>query len=176
MGNAAASGGYWIAMGASHIVAEPATLTGSIGVIAGKPVLAGLWEQLGVHWATLQRGQNAAYLSLNQPFDALARERLDRAVDALYERFKAGVAAGRGLPPDAVEALAQRRVWLGGEAQWARAGRRAGRHPRGARRRHACSSSRPAASRTCSATRSRPRPSSGCASSSASRRCPASRP
>ncbi|HRY24199.1 MAG: S49 family peptidase [Geminicoccaceae bacterium] len=116
MGNAAASGGYWIAMGASHIVAEPATLTGSIGVIAGKPVLAGLWEQLGVNWATLQRGENAGYLSLNRPFDALARERLERAVGALYERFKAGVAEGRGLPPNSVEALAQGRVWLGSEA------------------------------------------------------------
>ncbi len=116
MGNAAASGGYWIAMGASHIVAEPMTLTGSIGVIAGKPVLEGLWEQLGVHWAMLQRGRNADYLSMNRPLDALARERLEQEVDALYERFKTGVAEGRGLSMDEVEALAQGRVWLGGEA------------------------------------------------------------
>ena len=116
MGNAAASGGYWIAMGASYIVAEPATLTGSIGVIAGKPVLAGAWEKLGVNWAAIQRGRNAGYLSLNRPFDDLARERLERAIEALYERFKAGVAEGRGLSPDAVEALAQGRVWLGAEA------------------------------------------------------------
>ena len=53
MGNAAASGGYWIAMGANHIVAQPATYTGSIGVIAGKPDLAGAWEQLGVNWASI---------------------------------------------------------------------------------------------------------------------------
>ncbi len=116
MGNAAASGGYWIAMGASHIVAEPATLTGSIGVIAGKPVLTGLWEHLDVHWALLQRGLNADYLSPHRPLDALARERLEREVDALYERFKARVAEGRGLTLDAVEALAQGRVWLGAEA------------------------------------------------------------
>ena len=116
MGNATASGGYWIAMGASHIVAEPATLTGSIGVIAGKPVLARAWERLGVNWATLQRGRNAGYLSLNRPFDDLARERLEDAIDALYERFKAGVAEGRGLSPDSVEAMAQGRVWLGSEA------------------------------------------------------------
>ncbi len=116
MGNATASGGYWIAMGASRIVAAPATLTGSIGVIAGKPVLAEAWERLGVNWATLQRGRNAGYLSLNRPFDDLAKERLEDAIDALYERFKAGVAEGRGLSLDTVEAMAQGRVWLGAEA------------------------------------------------------------
>ncbi len=117
MGNAAASGGYWIAMGASHIVAQPGTFTGSIGVIAGKPVLADAWDMLGVSWATIERGQNADFLSVNRPFDALARARLEASVDALYARFKAGVADHRGLAPDAVEALAQGRVWLGASAQ-----------------------------------------------------------
>jgi protease-4 len=116
MGNAAASGGYWIAMGASHIVAQPATLTGSIGVIAGKPVLAKAWELLGVNWEAVERGENADFLSLNRPFDAVGRGRLEASVDALYARFKAGVAEGRGLAPDEVEALAQGRVWLGGQA------------------------------------------------------------
>lgn len=116
MGNAAASGGYWIAMGAAHIVAQPGTFTGSIGVIAGKPVLAGSWDRLGVQWETVERGRNAGFLSLNRPFDALGRARLEASVDALYARFKAGVAQGRGLTAAEVEALAQGRVWLGGQA------------------------------------------------------------
>ena len=116
MSNAAASGGYWIAMGASHIVARPTTLTGSIGVIAGKPVLAEAWDLLGVRWEAVERGRNAGFLSLNRPFDATGRDRLERSVDALYARFKEGVAAGRGLAPEAVEAIAQGRVWLGEQA------------------------------------------------------------
>jgi protease IV len=116
MGNAAASGGYLIAMGASHIVAQPGTFTGSIGVIAGKPVLARAWEMLGVSWEAVGRGENADFLSLNRPFDELGRARLEAALDALYARFKAGVASGRGLSLDEVEALAQGRVWLGGQA------------------------------------------------------------
>ena len=116
MSNAAASGGYWIAMGATHIVAQPATLTGSIGVIAGKPVLAEAWELLGVSWESVERGQNVGFLSLNRPFDEIGRARLEASVDALYARFKDGVAAGRGLAVADVEAIAQGRVWLGEQA------------------------------------------------------------
>ncbi len=116
MSNAAASGGYWIAMGASHIVAQPTTLTGSIGVIAGKPVLAEAWNMLGVGWESVERGENAAFLSFNQPFDSLGRARLEASIDALYARFKDGVAAGRGLEEGEVEAIAQGRVWLGAQA------------------------------------------------------------
>lgn len=116
MGNAAASGGYWIAMGATHIVARPASLTGSIGVIAGKPVLAEAWDRLGVNWALVERGQNADFLSLHRPFDALGQARLEASVEGFYRRFKDGVAEGRGLSPAEVEAAAQGRVWLGAEA------------------------------------------------------------
>lgn len=116
MGNAAASGGYWIAMGADRILAQPGTLTGSIGVIAGKPVLAGAWEWLGINWASIERGANAGFLSLNRPFDDLARARLEATIDGLYAQFKAGVAAGRDLAPEEVEAIAKGRVWLGEQA------------------------------------------------------------
>ena len=67
MSNTAASGGYWIAMGADRIVAQPATLTGSIGVIAGKPVLEEAWRKLGVNWAEITRGASAGMWSINQP-------------------------------------------------------------------------------------------------------------
>lgn len=117
MGNKAASGGYWIAMGASRIVAQPATLTGSIGVIAGKPVLAEAWERLGISWTAFARGENADMWTINRPYDEGERARLEHLLDALYASFKAGVAAGRDLPPERVEAIARGRVWLGSEAR-----------------------------------------------------------
>lgn len=116
MANQAASGGYWIAKDASRLVAQPTTLTGSIGVLAGKPVLAGAWERLGVRWDQVAIGENASLWSVNLPADERARETLERIVDGLYERFKAGVVRGRGLSPDRVEAAAGGRVWTGAQA------------------------------------------------------------
>ncbi len=116
MGNAAASGGYWIAMDATKIVAEPGTLTGSIGVIAGKPVLAGLWEKLGVTWEALPAAANADMWSFNRPYSAVGKARLDRLLDDIYASFKSGVAEGRKLPPEKVEAIARGRVWAGSDA------------------------------------------------------------
>lgn len=113
MGNTAASGGYWIAMGATRIIAQPATLTGSIGVVSGKPVLQGLWDRLGVRWATVDTGGNAGIFSINHPYTPAEQERLDAVLDGIYAAFKDGVAAGRDLPPQRVEALARGRVWTG---------------------------------------------------------------
>jgi protease-4 len=117
MGNAAASGGYWIAMDATRIVAQPATLTGSIGVLAGKPTLEGVWEKLGVNWAQIPRGTNAAIWSVNQPYSPQARARVEAILDAIYGSFKEGVARGRSLPPEKVEAVAKGRVWTGEQAK-----------------------------------------------------------
>ncbi len=116
MVNTAASGGYWIASRADRILASPTTLTGSIGVVSGKPVLVGLWRNLDVNWASLRRGRNAGIWSLNEPYDAEARRRMERIVDDLYARFKATVAEGRGLTPEQVEAVAKGRVWTGRQA------------------------------------------------------------
>ncbi len=116
MVNTAASGGYWIASRADRILASPATLTGSIGVISGKPVLAGLWRNLEVDWASLRRGRNAGIWSFNEPYDAAARQRMERVLDDLYARFKATVAEGRGLSPEEVEAAAKGRIWTGRQA------------------------------------------------------------
>lgn len=117
MSNAAASGGYWIAMGASRIVAQPGTLTGSIGVVAGKPMLGEAWDELGVSWAEITRGANATMWSVNQPYTPQARARLETILDNLYGTFKAGVARGRNLPPERVDALAKGRVWAGAVAR-----------------------------------------------------------
>jgi protease-4 len=116
MGNAAASGGYWMSMEATKIVAQPGTLTGSIGVIAGKPVLAGLWDRLDVTWERLPAAANADMWSLNAPYSPTGKARLDHLLDGIYASFKDGVVQGRKLPPEKVEAIAKGRVWAGSDA------------------------------------------------------------
>ena len=113
MGNAAASGGYWIAAEASRIVAQPATLTGSIGVLAGKPDLAGVWDRLDVHWAEITRGAHAGMWSLNRPYTPEERARVEAIVGSLYESFTERVAHGRHLPLARVQEIAKGRVWAG---------------------------------------------------------------
>jgi protease IV len=116
MGSTAASGGYWIAMSADHILADPATLTGSIGVFAGKVSGAALSERLGIAWGRVSGGKNAAMWSPLHPFSESERERLKAFTDQIYEGFVAKVAEARRLPPDAVRAVAQGRVWTGAQA------------------------------------------------------------
>lgn len=117
MGDVAASGGYYIAAPADKIVAEPATLTGSVGVLAGKIVLAGLMQKLGVNFAAIGRGANAGMFSALDDFSPAAKQRLSDMLDRIYQGFKDHVSAGRHLSPDAVEAIAKGRVWSGEEAK-----------------------------------------------------------
>jgi protease-4 len=117
MGSAAASGGYWISAPAAEIVAQPATLTGSIGVFAGNLDTRALWEELGVNWDSVQRGENADLWSNIAELSPSGRERVNALVDAIYGDFIALVAAGRGLDRGAVEELAQGRVWSGAQAE-----------------------------------------------------------
>jgi protease IV len=117
MGDVAASGGYWIAMDATKIVAEGGTLTGSIGVFAGKPVLRQFWQDLGVAWGRVQRGANADMWSTDLDYDARGRARLEAFLDQIYGAFVAGVARGRSLPESKVQQSAQGRVWTGAQAK-----------------------------------------------------------
>ena len=117
MGDVAGSGGYYIAAPADKIVAEPATLTGSIGVVAGKPVISGLMQKLGASTDALQTGANAGMFSLFQDFTPSEHERLNAVIDDIYNGFKQRVAQGRKLDDAAVEAVAQGRVWSGSDAQ-----------------------------------------------------------
>jgi len=117
MAATAASGGYWIAMDASRIVAEPGTLTGSIGVFAGKPVMREFWDELGVNWGQVGRGANAAMWSNLVGYEGRARARLDAFLDQIYAAFTGGVARGRGLSPDEVLEIAEGRVWTGEQAK-----------------------------------------------------------
>ncbi|HUI34326.1 MAG TPA: signal peptide peptidase SppA, partial [Stellaceae bacterium] len=116
MGDVAASGGYYVAAPADKIVAEPATLTGSIGVVGGKIVLGGLFEKLGITTDSAQRGANADMYSVVQDFSPQASQHLADELNNTYRGFKDHVAAGRHLSADAVEAAAQGRVWTGEDA------------------------------------------------------------
>ena len=118
MGDVAGSGGYYIAAPADKIVAEPATLTGSIGVLAGKVVVAGLLEKdrgddrCGAVRRQCRDGQrHLAILALRR------RPGVQALLDATYQGFKDHVAAGRHMSPDAVEAVAKGRVWTGEDAK-----------------------------------------------------------
>jgi protease-4 len=113
----AASGGYYLACAATKIVAQPATLTGSIGVVAGKLNLAGLYDKIGLRSVVLTRGDASAMHLASRGFTDDERARLAAEVDALYRQFVGKVAAGRKLEPDAAEAVARGRVWIGAHAR-----------------------------------------------------------
>jgi len=113
MGGMAASGGYYVACGADSVFALPGTLTGSIGVFAGKLAREGFYGKLGVSREAVTRGRNARIFDDHAPFTPEQRERLQAQLDAFYGRFVEKVAVGRGLSREAAEAAAQGRVWTG---------------------------------------------------------------
>jgi protease-4 len=117
LGDVAASGGYYVAMGADAIVAEPATLTGSIGVLAGKPVVDRLAERLGVARGAVASSPSALLLSPFQPFSDEEWRRLDTWLDRIYDDFVAKAAAGRGVSVEELHELARGRVWTGADAR-----------------------------------------------------------
>ncbi len=117
MGDMAASGGYFIASAAETVIAGDATITGSIGVIAGKIVLEDAWNKLGVRWATLKTGDTAAMWSPNHGFTPTERARLDAIIDAAYADFTGKVGTDRKLSAEAVDKVARGRVWSGKTAK-----------------------------------------------------------
>jgi protease-4 len=116
MGDVAASAGYHISCGADIIVAEPWTITGSIGAIAGKLNMHGLYDKLGIHKEILTRGENAAIYSDYAEFTPEERELVRALLDESYDRFVRDVALGRGMEWEEVDALARGRVWTGSQA------------------------------------------------------------
>ncbi|WP_078288375.1 signal peptide peptidase SppA [Mycobacterium sp. D16R24] len=116
MGAVAGSGGYYVAMGADAIIANPGTITGSIGVITGKFITRGLKEKLGVASATLRTNANADAWSSNEPFTDEQRDLVEAEIDMHYDDFVQRVADGRNLTIDAVKAVAQGRIWSGKDA------------------------------------------------------------
>lgn len=116
LGDVAASGGYYVAMAADTIVAQPGTLTGSIGVYMGKVAIGGALEQIGVGTGSVQSGRNAGIYSPFEPFSSDQRERLDAYVQQFYGTFVGRVAESRGVAPEAIETVAQGRIWSGARA------------------------------------------------------------
>jgi protease-4 len=116
MGNAAASGGYYLATHASEIVARPGTLTGSIGVFTLRPVAAELLERNEIHTSVVSRGANSGLLGGTQPPTESERAATRELVFALYGDFKARVREGRRLSEEQLDPIAGGRVWLGEEA------------------------------------------------------------
>jgi len=112
----AASGGYYVGASADVVVAQPGTLTGSIGVFVVRPVVGGLLDKLGIGFATVQRGDHADILLATQPLDPGTRERLEDEVASVYDLFVERVAEGRSLTPTHVDEVGQGRVWTGAQA------------------------------------------------------------
>jgi len=114
--NVAASGGYYVAAGADAILAPPASVTGSIGVFALRPVLKGLLDKLDINVERMTRGAHADLLIASQPLSPETAEVLDREIEAIYRLFIERVAEGRELDKREVHGVAQGRVWTGEQA------------------------------------------------------------
>jgi len=117
MSDVAASGGYYISMTGDPVIAYPATFTGSIGVIFGKPNLKGLYDKLGIRRETLKRGRFADIDSDYRPLEDAERKKLREGIDNVYQVFVSRVAEARKKKPGDIEPLAQGRVWMGVQAQ-----------------------------------------------------------
>jgi protease-4 len=116
MGALAASGGYFVSCAADSIVALPGTLTGSIGVLAGKLVAGRLLDRVGLTHDAVQAGRHARLLSARVPFTDEEWSLLDEWLDRVYDDFLGRVAAGRGLSRERVHEIARGRVWTGADA------------------------------------------------------------
>jgi protease-4 len=116
MSNVAASGGYYVSAPANAIVAQPMTLTSSIGIWGGKLVTRGLYEKVRAGREAVSRGKAAGLYADTAPFNDEERAKIRADIGAGYARFKARVADGRGMSDEAVEAIARGRVWTGDQA------------------------------------------------------------
>jgi protease-4 len=117
MGDVAGSGGYYVACPADVIIAQPSTITGSIGVVGGKAVVSELLEKhLGLTTGAVEHGASARMYSLRRGFTDDERTRLSAMLDRIYQEFVQKVADGRGMGYDAVHAIARGRIWSGADA------------------------------------------------------------
>jgi protease IV len=117
MSDVAASGGYWIATPANKIVADPDTITGSIGVLTGKLNVSGLYNLLGMSTDYVATSDNATLFSAQQNFTAAQEAYIKKSLDETYAQFTEGVAKGRGMSVEAVDKVAKGREWSGAQAK-----------------------------------------------------------
>jgi len=117
MGTVAASGGYWISAGADRIFAEPNTITGSIGILGMIPNVKELANRHGITWDSVKTGKYADFFHITRPKTAEEMALFQRVIDEGYDKFIQLVAAGRNKTKEAVDAIAQGRVWSGRDAE-----------------------------------------------------------
>ncbi|HTG01144.1 MAG TPA: signal peptide peptidase SppA [Nitrospirota bacterium] len=117
MGTVAASGGYFIAVAADRIVAQPATITGSIGVLGGKMVTTALWNKLGVTWDEVHTSTNADAWTMTKDLSPEQKRRFSEWLDRVYDDFTLKVSEGRGMSREDVEKIAKGRIWTGEDAK-----------------------------------------------------------
>jgi len=115
-GDVAASGGYWVSMSADEVIADPAAITGSIGVFALLPSADRAWEKLSLHTHGTTTTWLAGALDPRRPLDPRARELLQTGVTHIYKEFVGRAATARNLTTEQVDELAQGRVWTGRQA------------------------------------------------------------
>jgi len=116
MSSVAASGGYYVATPASYIVAQPGTITGSIGVLGGKLVNSGMLEKLLVNREIFQRGENATFHGSQRPFTEGERERVFVSIKHTYDLFLDRVSCSRNMSKEAIDTIGGGRVWTGRQA------------------------------------------------------------
>ncbi|MGA2003649.1 MAG: signal peptide peptidase SppA [Terriglobales bacterium] len=117
MGNLAGSGGYFVAMAADKIVAQPGTITASIGVLGGKMLTSGLWDKVGLSWDEVHQGEMATMFTGTQDYTPAEWGRFQAWLDRVYVDFTGKVAEGRKLPKDKVLEIAKGRIWSGQDAK-----------------------------------------------------------
>jgi protease-4 len=118
MSDVAASGGYYISASAAKIIAQPSTITGSIGVVAGKPVMRGFYDWLGISNEYVLRGKTAGMFRETEKFSDEERVKFEEWIKTTYYRdFIPKVAKGRSKDPEYVDSVGQGRVWTGGQAK-----------------------------------------------------------
>ena len=117
MGGRAASGGYFIAMAADKIVAQPGTISGSIGVFGGKMITTGFWNKLGVTWDEVHTSRNADAWTQARDFTPAQKARFSLWLDRVYDDFTAKVSMSRNLSREEVEKIAKGRIWTGEDAK-----------------------------------------------------------
>ena len=117
MSDVAASGGYWIATPAARIVADPNTITGSIGVLIGKMNVSGLYAMLGMSTDSVATSDNASLFSAQQSFTTAQRQWIEKTMQEVYSTFIHGVAADRHMTVEQVDRIGKGRVWTGTQAK-----------------------------------------------------------
>lgn len=117
MGDLAGSGGYFVAMAADKIVAQPGTITASIGVLGGKMLTSGLWDKVGLTWDEVHQGSNATMFTGTQDYTPAEWVRFEAWLDRVYVDFTSKVADGRKLSKEKVLQIAKGRIWSGQDAK-----------------------------------------------------------